>query len=211
MDDLDNVKKPKKAEQKKVATNKMDITVEDIDGVSCLIARSGNDMHQIDLRAISSWGLLLGLTDPVEIVGKILRFKEKPVKRGEPNLWTPLYETLGDGLDQLSRSGVPAEYMEDVLYSDAPLPTQEATDAILAARGGAVAVIDADPDVCADVAADIAAALDPHTDSIAEMRVEFVDQLAPVYEIVPADAPASMAEADQAVNGTAMQPSMPPA
>lgn len=162
---------------------KMDFRVENIEGVDCLLFENNGNYHQIDLRAISSWGLLLGLTDTAEIVSAILRFKETPVAPGEPNLWTPLYEALGEGLEQMSQSGVPPEYVEDVLYSDAPVPTPEVSQKIIAAQSAGVSAINACPDEIGDVSSLITAALVDHETKIKDARVKFVDKLAPVYEI----------------------------
>ena len=186
--------------------NKMQIRTEEVEGTEYLIAETEGDdgqvmIHQIDLRALSSGGILLGLTDPAEVATKILRFKEKKVAKGEPNVWTPLYDALNEGLDQLSKAGVPAEYMEELLTMDAPVPTAEATEAIIAAREEGLAIIDEDPDVVGDAMEDVVAALDGHEEKIAEMRLNFVDTLAPVYEIPPALPPQSVPEAMDVLNG----------
>jgi hypothetical protein len=197
---VDDVVKKTKTPTKPKKGIGMETWTEESEGVEYLIVKSGEVIHQIDLRAISSWGLLLGLTDPAEVVSKILRFKEKRTAKGEPNLWTPLYETLTAGLDEMSQSGVPAEYMEEVLTSDAPVPSTEATDAILAAQQAGRDQIDLDPDEWGDVSAALTSVLEPHTEAIAASRVEFVDALAPVYEIPPPPAFESVPEAMHLLN-----------
>lgn len=162
---------------------KMDFKVVSVDGTDCLLFENDGSYHQIDLRAISSWGLLLGLTDTAQIVAAILRFKETPVAPGEPNLWTPLYETLGEGLEQMSKAGVPPEYVEDVLYSNAPVPTPEVAQKIVDAQAAGVATINTCPDELGDISSLITTALTDHETKIKDGRVDFVDKLAPVYQI----------------------------
>jgi hypothetical protein len=192
----------KPAPKEKKVKRAVDLRIEEIEGDQYLIVQEGDAIHQIDLRAVSSWGLLLGLTDPSEIVRRILRFEEKPVGKGKPNLWTPLYETLGEGLDQMSRAGVPAEYMEDMLDPalGSPIPGTEILDRIAAAQTEAVAAIDADPEKFGDISTDVGALLESHGQQISEMRTAFVDALAPVYEIAPPIPPASVPEAMDVMN-----------
>lgn len=161
----------------------MESRVEEVEGSEYLILTDGDKTYQIDLRALSSWGMLLGLTDESEIVGAILRFQDKPSKLGEPNVWTPMFDALGQGLDELSQVGVPPEYVEDVLESDAPFPTPETTSMIHEARAKGRQEMESFPDVLGDNASAITEVLVGHCDKIKAGRVEFVDKLAPTYEL----------------------------
>ena len=169
----------------------MESRVEEVEGSEYLILSEGDKMYQIDLRALSSWGMLLGLTDEVEIVGAILRFQDKPVQAGEPNVWTPMYEALGEGLDELSQAGVPPEYVEDVMNSDAPFPTPETAARIEKAQADGRQKMDEYPDVLGDDAASVSETLVGHTDKVKAGRVDFIDKLAPVYELPPTPVPES--------------------
>jgi hypothetical protein len=175
--------------QKKGKKKRMESRVEEVDGGQFLIVTDGDRVHQIDLGALSSWGMLLGLTDEAEIVRAILRFQDTPAKPGEPNMWTPLYDALGRGLDELSRVGVPPEFVEDVMNSDAPFPAPETAALIESARAAGRAAVEAFPDVLGADATTVTDALAGHCDKVKAGRVGFVDQLAPVYELPPAPAP----------------------
>lgn len=166
---------------------------ETVDGTEYLIAENGNDTHLIDIRAIASWGLLLGMTDPGEIVAAILRFKEEPALPGQPNVWTPLYEALDTGLDALSAAGVPPEHMEDLLDPalGSPVPGPGVCAELEKARGRGRAKVLESPDVWGDTAAEVAEALADKVGVIAEARLAFVDKLAPVYEVPVSEAPQS--------------------
>lgn len=185
----------------------MDFRIEELGGLPYLVAESTNDdgsahIHQIDMRAISSWGLLLGLTDPGEIAQAILTHKEEPVLPGENNMWTDLYDSLGQGLDAMSMAGVPPEYMEDLLDPElgAPVPGVELLDVIEEARGkGRDKVKENKPDK--DMKDELNELLSGHEEKIKEIRLEFVDKLAPVHELPPPPAPASVAEAMDMANG----------
>lgn len=179
---------------------RMSFRLETIDGVEYLIGERGEHLHQIDLRAVSSWGMLLGLSDPVEIVEAILRTEDVPAGFGQPNMWTDLYGAIGDGLDELSQAGVPAEYAEEVIESDAPYPSEEVMTRIRNARAATKAKIGKDPDKWGNVRPALAAVLAGREEAVAEARVEFVDALAPVYEIPPEPAPRSVPEALDVAN-----------
>jgi hypothetical protein len=170
----------------------MEFRTEAVDDVEYLIGEDGEGLiHQIDLRAIGSWGLLLGLTDTAEIVAAILRNDEKPVGPGEPNMWTPLYETLHEGLDALSASGVPPELMEFLLDPavDAPVPSIEVCAAIEEARTAGRGKIMEFPEKWGDVSAAVASVLSDREEKIAQDRLAFIDKLAPVYEVPPEPVP----------------------
>lgn len=170
----------------------MEFRTEAVGDVEYLIGEDGEGLiHQIDLRAIGSWGLLLGLTDPAEIVAAILRNQEEPVGPGQPNMWTPLYDALGDGLDAMSASGVPPEYMEDLLDPalGAPVPGLEVCEALKEARTKGRDKIMESPEPFGDVSAAVTEVLAKHEGKIAEDRLAFVDKLAPVYELPPETKP----------------------
>ncbi len=191
----------------------MDYRTESIDGVDYFIADDGEgNIHQIDLRAVGSWGLLLGLTDPAEIVAAILRHQEEPVAPGAPNMWTPMYDALDDGLDAMSQSGVPPELMEDLLDPalGSPVPGAEVLARIEDARSQGRARIDEFPDPLNGDTSAFAGLLTDHADKITEERLKFVDALAPVYELPPPPAFESVPEALDIVNWrtTGIKPSI---
>lgn len=175
----------------------MEFRTEAVDDVEYLIGDDGEgNIHQIDLRAIGSWGLLLGLSDPAEIVAAILRHQEVPVGPGQPNMWTPLYDALGDGLDAMSAAGVPPEHMEDLLDPalGSPVPGPEVCGKLEEARARGRQKVAESPEPYGDVSAAVTEALAGHCEKITEDRLAFVDKLAPVYEIPPESVPEPVPE-----------------
>lgn len=171
---------PKKTKKGK---KRMESRIEEVEGGQYLIVTDGDKVHQIDLMALSSWGILLGLTDETEIVKAILRFQDTPVPAGQPNVWTPLFDALGQGLDELSQVGVPADFVEDVMASDAPFPCAETAALIADARAEGRRKMEEFPDVLGADAAAVTEVLAEHVEKVKEGRVKFLDALAPVYEL----------------------------
>jgi hypothetical protein len=181
----------------------MEFRTEDVGGTEYLIADNGaGDIHQIDLRAIGSWGLLLGLTDTAEIVSAILRFKEPEAAPGQPNAWTPMFDALNDGLDAMSAAGVPPEHMEDLLDPElgSPVPGPELCGKLQEAQAHGRAKVAESPDDWGDNRQAVAELLAGHEEVIAEERLKLVDRLAPVYEIPPPPPPSSVPEAVDLLN-----------
>jgi hypothetical protein len=167
----------------------MNYTIQEIDRMKYVIIEEGTTIHQIPLQAVSSWGLLLGLSDPIEILDRILTYQEPSVDSGQENIWGPLYEALGEGLDKMSAAGVPSELMEFLLDPSlgSPVPGAETLDKISVAQEEANATISScpTPSITAKNLNGLKETLENEfSEDIQASKDEFIDMLAPVYEIV---------------------------
>jgi hypothetical protein len=165
----------------------MSHTIETLAGVTYVIIHDGNNVMQIPLEAISSWGALLGHTDPGDSLDAILSYNP-PVSASD--IWGGLYEAVTEGLDEMSQSGVPPEFAEELLQDDtAPLPTQEARDKLKKVRGKSEEVIQNTPSHQLPASLDIDALkadlAENYGQQIQEARVSFIDNLQPVYNVIP--------------------------
>lgn len=167
----------------------MSHTIETLAGITYVIVHDGNDVMQIPLEAISSWGALLGHTDPGDTLDAILSYS--PPVTGE-DIWGGLYDAVSDGLDQMSQAGVPPEFAEELLQDDtAPLPTKAARDKLKEVRGKSEEAIanspgNQRPDIL-DVDALKADLAENYGQQIQDAKVSFIDSLQPVYTVVPPD------------------------
>jgi hypothetical protein len=180
----------------------MDFTIQVIEGVEYLIVTRDDRIHQMPMEAIASWGLLLGLTNPSDIVAAILRNRETPVAPGEPNMWTPLYDALDEGLHALAASGVPPEHMPTLLDPElgAPVPGPDILDRMAAAQQESLATINSHPDEWGALSSDLVAVLDEKVSVIDDAKVAFLDRISPVYELPQTPPPATVEEAITQLN-----------
>lgn len=190
----------------------MNCSIQDLPGGRFLIIEEGASTHQIHVGALASWGALLGLSDPSEVLEVILSFEEKPVGPGEHNAWTDAYNALGVGLDQMARAGVPPEFMDDLLDPGlgAPVPSSEGLILIESARTQALAAIGERRKTGPRThGAEIAITAfkgriaNELTNEVAASRAIFLSDLAPTYEL---PAVADTTEQDT-TNGTETQSS----
>ena len=161
-------------------------TIETLAGVTYIIIHDGSDVTQIPIEAISSWGALLGHTDPGDTLDAILSYTP-PVTGGD--FWGGLYGAVSDGLDQMSQAGVPPEFAEDLLQDNSsPLPTKEARDKLIEVREKSEEAIQNSPGQrpeSLDIDALKADLAENYGQQIKDARVDFIDQLQPVYQVVP--------------------------
>lgn len=161
-------------------------TIETLAGVTYVIIHDGSDVIQIPIEAISSWGALLGHTDPGDTLDAILGYT--PPETGE-DIWGGLYGAVVEGLDQMSQSGVPPEFAEELLQDDtAPLPTKAARAKLKEVRGKSEEAILNSPGQCPvglDIDALKADLTDNYGQQIQDAKVDFIDQLQPVYQVLP--------------------------
>lgn len=161
-------------------------TIETLAGNTYVIIHDGSDVIQIPIDAISSWGALLGHTDTGDTLEAILGYT--PPEMGE-DIWGGLYEAVVDGLDQMSQSGVPPEFAEELLQDDSsPLPTKKARDKLVKVRGKSEEAILNSPgqrSKSIDIDAIKADLAENYGQQIKDARVDFIDQLQPVYTVAP--------------------------
>lgn len=169
-------------------------SIQDLQGMPCIVIETDEGGEVIPLQAIASWGVLLGLTDTQEILKAIREHQATPVDPGQPNEWTPLYDALQSGLDEMAKAGVPAEFMVELLDPElgAPIPGVEAMASIAAAQSECPMMSVIKPEPVMRVAS-FAMATEPEIDPallsiietvnsewstrIAQDRVDFIDQL----------------------------------
>jgi len=168
----------------------MNYQIQNVSGTNYIMIESGTTIHQIPVPALSSWGLLLGLTDPGEIIKKILTYRELENDSSE-NIWGPLYEALNEGLDKMSAAGVPPELMEILLDPEmgSPVPGQETLDKIATTQQESNAIIDAcAPTKITKTEIDNLGTQikNSFSQDIEKSKLEFIDNLAPRYELVEA-------------------------
>jgi len=164
-------------------------TVQKIDGVEYIILQQGTAIHQIDVGAISSWGVLLGTTDTREILEAILK-----EGRSSENLidWEELYSALGNNLDEMSKAGVPVEFSEILLDPElgSPVPGKDKVDRLENARQKVRDDVADAPDgailltskMCDEIREEI---LSQKPERLEQARLDFIDELSPEYEIRP--------------------------
>lgn len=102
----------------------MEYAIQTIDKEECILLVDGTSHKLIPLAAIASWGDLLGIDDPGEVLTVITTFEDSPPDEDGNNFWTLPYEALKKNTDAMAKSGVPAEYMPDLLDPQlgAPVP-----------------------------------------------------------------------------------------
>ncbi|QOP66170.1 hypothetical protein SEA_DANIELLEIGNACE_29 [Arthrobacter phage DanielleIgnace] len=168
----------------------MRYSIQLLGGQRTIVVEDGPNMHCIPVDAIASWGTLLGIEDPAEVLGLIMNYVDQPAPPGEPNVWTKPYEALEAGLDVMARSGVPAEFMPDLLDPalGAPVPGPELHDELAAAREesrvkmkGQLRCGPLTRDAVESTAAFMEALPAEIGDDVAASKVVFLDQLAPDY------------------------------
>ncbi|AMM44206.1 hypothetical protein KITKAT_37 [Arthrobacter phage Kitkat] len=170
----------------------MQYSIQVLGGQRTIIAEDGPNMHCIPVEAIASWGTLLGVDDPAEVLDLILNFAEKPVAHGEPNVWTAPYAALEAGLDQMALAGVPPEHMPDLLDPElgAPIPGPDLHEELTKARESSRAEIGTQLR-CGPMTRDAVQATAAFKETlaaevgeeVAALKVAFLDQLAPVYTV----------------------------
>ncbi len=168
----------------------MKISIQDLYGGKFIIIEEGTATHQIHVDALATWGTLLGIQDPSEVLEVILSFEEKPVRPGEPNVWTEAYAALKGGLDEMSKAGVPPEHMNALLSPElgAPVPGGERLGVIKTARAVALEAVGesrrigprtrAAEAAIAALKGRIAVELSEHIET---SRTAFLDDLSPEY------------------------------
>ncbi len=160
-------------------------SVQEIAGKSYIILQSADSSFQIDMDAISSWGVLLGLTDKAEIVRSILQ--ESGAELGTVD-WSELYNALGENLDAMSLSGVPVEFAEDLLDPSlgSPVPGAEKIEKLERVRNKAKTNLwaVAGGEQLTDAAlSGLVTKID--SERVKNGRTDFIDALSPVYELTP--------------------------
>lgn len=182
----------------------MEINIQDPlgDGNEVIMFVDDDDksVHCIPVQAIASWGELLGITDQDEIIETILNFEETP---GE-NPWGPLYDALQENLDELSKAGVPAEFMHDLVDPTlpSPIPGPEAQKKLVnvrkAARTKMGKRMKKKPKKVSEFRQKLHQQLDGRATRIEQNRTKFLDENSPRYlvekkqkrEVLPETAPA---------------------
>jgi hypothetical protein len=168
----------------------MKVTVEDMGGghEMLMLDNEQGECWGIPFSAIASWGQLLGITDPAEIVSTIMKYQDDGTE------WAGLYETLEENLDELAKAGVPAEYMADLVdpKMPSPIPGPAPQKRLLDQRGNARTRMAKKfrkdvPDV-SEFRQSLDAALSSRKDRIAQRTTEFMDQHSPQYLIEVRDA-----------------------
>jgi hypothetical protein len=154
--------------------------------------REGSHIWQIPLRAVASWGTLLGLTDPVEIIERIMTYDD-PSRDGETNVWGPLYESLRGGLDELAKAGVPPEFMPTLVDPafKSPIPGPEVTQKIAKTRAAALKDMNASRKQApspSEFRQSVAALLKDKKAVLEQHVVDFVDNESPTYVLQEAQA-----------------------
>lgn len=96
-------------------------------GTEIIVMREGNHIWEVPIRALTSWGQLLGITDPAEVLDYIINYDD-PSTPGD-DVWPPLYEAMHEGLEQLARAGVPPEHMATLIDPEfeSPIPGPRTT------------------------------------------------------------------------------------
>lgn len=161
----------------------MDYTIETIGGSSYIIIRDGANIHQIPLEAISTWGTLLGQTDPGETLEAILQYQEP---ESGSNIWGGLYDAVNVSLDEMAKAGVPPEFAEELLQdTTSPFPTRETREVLEQVRAESAESIQASGTRVTGLDSLKAELSESYGQEIKDGRVSFIDKLQPVYEIEP--------------------------
>lgn len=158
-------------------------SIQTIAGKDYILLEREDISHQIDMDAMSSWGVLLGITDEAELLKAIVQHAST---EGDTVDWGELYDALGENLDAMSASGVPVELAEDLLDPSlgSPVPGPEKTEKLEMARAKAISDLWAEtspPDL--DETALTALVSEIDSNKVKTGRTDFIDALAPVYEV----------------------------
>lgn len=172
-------------------------SVQTIAGKDYILLEREDISHQIDMDAISSWGVLLGITDEAELLKAIVQHAST---EGSTVNWGELYDALGENLDAMSASGVPVGLAEDLLdpLLGSPVPGPEKIEKLERVRAKAISDLWSEispPDL--DEAALTALVFEIDSNKVKVGRTDFIDALAPVYEIAY---PPPLASSDLATN-----------
>lgn len=159
-------------------------SIQKLGGMDCILLQDGPNVHQIPVDAISTWGVLLGLTDEAEIIQAIVRDADETSGNID---WNGIYDALGENLVATSTSGVPAEYVEDLLDPElgSPIPGLTRVEKLNSARDKAKANLGR----CKTKplsAASLSTLVDQiDSEKVKAKRVEFIDAITPVIENTP--------------------------
>lgn len=174
----------------------MDISIQDPMGngneVIMFVDNDDQTVHCIPMEAIASWGELLGITDQDEIIETILNFEEHPSE----NPWGPLYDALRENLDELSKAGVPPEFMHDLVDPEmpSPYPGPKAQKKLVNARKAARTQINKrqrkNRKAVSEFRQSLHQKLDGKADRVERHRTKFLDDNSPTYLIEVRELPA---------------------
>lgn len=115
----------------------MDYRFETINEYECVLVREGDVTHVVPLEALATWGVLLGLDDPGEVLEAILAKARAGVAGNrDDESWTEMYDALQEVTQTMAVSGVPVEYMETLMDPGmgAPVPGAAALEKLAGAR-----------------------------------------------------------------------------
>lgn len=160
----------------------MDYSIEELNGSTSAIIRDGADVHQIPIAALASWGALLGMDDSGDVLDAILAHWE-PLPVPGPNAWTPLYDVLGAALTEMSKAGVPPEFMADLLDPSLGAPVPAARTMSMVARAQEVAPMGATLGPVRDLGELRSLLRLDYAQEIADQKTAFLDAIAPTFTI----------------------------